>query len=156
MTWEEIARHCASADSPSATAPHGPPSWPCGRPGDGGVRAAMSIELNHTIVRCRDHERSTGFLADILGRPAPSAFGPFLVVELDNGVSLDFYAVEGEVAAQHYAFLIGEEDFDAVFARLQARGLQHWADRSEEHTSELQSLMRISYAVFCLKKKKNI
>src|SRR3546814_6089189 len=31
----------------------------------------------------------------------------------------------------------------------------HWADRSEEHTSELQSLMRISYAVFCLKKKKH-
>src|SRR3546814_3698788 len=30
-----------------------------------------------------------------------------------------------------------------------------WGDRSEEHTSELQSLMRISYAVFCLKKKKN-
>src|SRR3546814_4646786 len=29
------------------------------------------------------------------------------------------------------------------------------ADRSEEHTSELQSLMRISYAVFCLKKKNN-
>src|SRR3546814_3687660 len=29
-------------------------------------------------------------------------------------------------------------------------------DRSEEHTSELQSLMRISYAVFCLKKKKNL
>src|SRR3546814_3070397 len=31
-----------------------------------------------------------------------------------------------------------------------------WGTRSEEHTSELQSLMRISYAVFCLKKKKNI
>src|SRR3546814_7997174 len=31
---------------------------------------------------------------------------------------------------------------------------QHRQDRSEEHTSELQSLMRISYAVFCLKKKK--
>src|SRR3546814_1345657 len=33
----------------------------------------------------------------------------------------------------------------------------YWAEqvRSEEHTSELQSLMRISYAVFCLKKKKN-
>src|SRR3546814_1819647 len=30
----------------------------------------------------------------------------------------------------------------------------HWRSRSEEHTSELQSLMRISYAVFCLKKKK--
>src|SRR3546814_5502426 len=31
---------------------------------------------------------------------------------------------------------------------------RHAIDRSEEHTSELQSLMRISYAVFCLKKKK--
>src|SRR3546814_5186767 len=34
-------------------------------------------------------------------------------------------------------------------------GMFHAAERSEEHTSELQSLMRISYAVFCLKKKKN-
>src|SRR3546814_4497405 len=33
---------------------------------------------------------------------------------------------------------------------------RHRVDRSAEHTSELQSLMRISYAVFCLKKKKNI
>src|SRR3546814_1016602 len=35
-----------------------------------------------------------------------------------------------------------------------ARQLCHLLPRSEEHTSELQSLMRISYAVFCLKKKK--
>src|SRR3546814_7630341 len=34
--------------------------------------------------------------------------------------------------------------------------LHHRSGRSEEHTSELQSLMRISYAVFCLKKKKTI
>src|SRR3546814_2563777 len=33
-------------------------------------------------------------------------------------------------------------------------GSKIWTSRSEEHTSELQSLMRISYAVFCLKKKK--
>src|SRR3546814_8452417 len=37
----------------------------------------------------------------------------------------------------------------------QALGLLQQAPRSEEHTSELQSLMRISYAVFCLKKKKH-
>src|SRR3546814_6513820 len=36
------------------------------------------------------------------------------------------------------------------------KSCDHYSDaRSEEHTSELQSLMRISYAVFCLKKKKN-
>src|SRR3546814_7014482 len=38
----------------------------------------------------------------------------------------------------------------------QMAGLNFAAGRSEEHTSELQSLMRISYAVFCLKKKKQI
>src|SRR3546814_6023174 len=45
---------------------------------------------------------------------------------------------------------------DAVRARLRHRGVRGASrrrDRSEEHTSELQSLMRISYAVFCLKKK---
>src|SRR3546814_2802303 len=36
-----------------------------------------------------------------------------------------------------------------------ARACKQLVDRSEEHTSELQSLMRISYAVFCLKKKNN-
>src|SRR3546814_1093390 len=41
-------------------------------------------------------------------------------------------------------------------ARESARRLQHLGiGRSEEHTSELQSLMRISYAVFCLKKQKH-
>src|SRR3546814_1151002 len=39
---------------------------------------------------------------------------------------------------------------------LRAGDLDHLGIRSEEHTSELQSLMRNSYAVFCLKKKKNI
>src|SRR3546814_2175634 len=41
------------------------------------------------------------------------------------------------------------------FLGVQVRGKRMRAMRSEEHTSELQSLMRISYAVFCLKKKKN-
>src|SRR3546814_5243102 len=42
----------------------------------------------------------------------------------------------------------------ASLRRAAAHLRHHPADRSEEHTSELQSLMRISYAVFCLKKKK--
>ena len=88
----------------------------------------MSVSLNHTIVWCRDQRRSATFLAEMLGRPTPVRFGPFLVVELDNGASLDFHDVEGEIAPQHYAFLIGEDDFDAVLRRIHERGLQHWAD----------------------------
>src|SRR3546814_10697488 len=43
---------------------------------------------------------------------------------------------------------------DAI-AQARETGVAQTVDRSEEHTSELQSLMRISYAVFCLKKKKH-
>src|SRR3546814_6323874 len=45
------------------------------------------------------------------------------------------------------------DNLDAMLAKLADAGLPVLL-RSEEHTSELQSLMRISYAVFCLKKKK--
>src|SRR3546814_18306774 len=48
-----------------------------------------------------------------------------------------------------------EDDAFDAHASIVAGGNRQRIDRSEEHTSELQSLMRISYAVFCLKKKNN-
>src|SRR3546814_6404851 len=54
----------------------------------------------------------------------------------------------GPVAADN-PFTLPDDAFSAAARRSDPAG-----DRSEEHTSELQSLMRISYAVFCLKKKK--
>src|SRR3546814_3829438 len=44
---------------------------------------------------------------------------------------------------------------DSALVLLRKEAARETRERSEEHTSELQSLMRISYAVFCLKKKKN-
>jgi hypothetical protein len=41
----------------------------------------MSVQLNHTIVSCRDQARSAAFLAGILGLPPATRFGPFLVVQ---------------------------------------------------------------------------
>lgn len=98
----------------------------------------MSIRFNHTLVHAHDKEKSSTFLADILGLPAASRFGPFLVVELDNGVSLDFLDVGSEaVSPQHYAFLIDEEDFDAIFERIRARGLDYWADPYKRRPGEI-------------------
>jgi catechol 2,3-dioxygenase-like lactoylglutathione lyase family enzyme len=88
----------------------------------------MTVELNHTIVWCRDQKRSAAFLAEILGRPPATRFGPFLVVEVDNGISLDFHDTDGDIAEQHYAFLVGERDFDDIFGRIVERGLEYWAD----------------------------
>jgi extradiol dioxygenase family protein len=88
----------------------------------------MAVELNHTIVSTHDKHAAARFVTDLLGLPEPGSFGPFTVVELQNGVSLDFMDVEGEITPQHYAFLISEEEFDAVSARLAERGLPTWAD----------------------------
>jgi catechol 2,3-dioxygenase-like lactoylglutathione lyase family enzyme len=98
----------------------------------------MSVQLNHTIVWCRDQTRSATFLTEILGRPAATRFGPFLVVEVDNGVSLDFNDdIDDEIAPQHYAFLISEDEFDVIFGRVRDRGLQHWADPGRNQPGEI-------------------
>src|SRR6185437_244661 len=97
----------------------------------------MSVQLNHTIVWCHDNKRSSAFLADILGLPAPTPFHHFMVVALDNGVSMDFMEKAGDITSQHYAFLIGESDFDAVFARIQAKELIHWADPARSRPREI-------------------
>lgn len=88
----------------------------------------MTVQLNHTIVWSRDKERSARLVAEILGRPEPVSFYHFRVVTLDNGVSLDFLDKDGDIAPQHYAFLIGEADFDGIFARVRERNLPYWAD----------------------------
>jgi hypothetical protein len=44
------------------------------------------VELNHTIVWCKDQKRSSAFLAEMLGLPAPTRFGHFDVITLANGI----------------------------------------------------------------------
>src|SRR3546814_5072062 len=61
-------------------------------------------------------------------------------------------AVEERVRLAWNALLSARQRLKALRAQVQAN---ERVRRSEEHTSELQSLMRISYAVFCLKKKKH-
>src|SRR3546814_9680267 len=58
----------------------------------------------------------------------------------------------GDVAGEHSVIFAAEGEQIVLTHRATSREV--FARRSEEHTSELQSLMRISYAVFCLKKKK--
>jgi catechol 2,3-dioxygenase-like lactoylglutathione lyase family enzyme len=97
----------------------------------------MTVQLNHTIVAARDARASATFTAEILGLQAPTRFGPFMVVETANGVSLDFLDTDGEITSQHYAFLVGEEDFDAIFGRIQALELPYWADPGRRRPGEI-------------------
>lgn len=97
----------------------------------------MSVELNHTIVWCTDRYRSADFLAEMFGLPEPKDLFHFRVVEVANGVSLDFAEKEGAVAPQHYAFLISEPEFDAVLAKIKAKNLEHWADPARKRPGEI-------------------
>jgi len=99
----------------------------------------MAVELNHTIVWCHDNKSSAAFLADLLDRPPPTRFLHFMVVALDNGVSLDFMEKEGAVALQHYAFLVDDRIFDRALARLQAEGLTWWADPARSRPGEINT-----------------
>jgi catechol 2,3-dioxygenase-like lactoylglutathione lyase family enzyme len=97
----------------------------------------MAVKLNHTIVAARDKRASAAFLAEILGLPAPQRFGPFLAVQVDNDVTLDFMDSKGKVASQHYAFLVGEAEFDQIFGRIRERKLTYWADPSQDQPAEI-------------------
>jgi len=88
----------------------------------------MTAQLNHTIVESRDKREAATFFAELLGLPGPQAYGPFLVLQTGNDVSLDFIDAQGPVHPQHYAFLVSDEEFDEVFERIKERGLAYWAD----------------------------
>jgi catechol 2,3-dioxygenase-like lactoylglutathione lyase family enzyme len=104
-----------------------------------GTITGVSVQLNHTIVSCKDQQRSAAFITGILGLPAATRFAHFLVVEADNGVSLDYSETSDEITAQHYAFLVGEEEFDASFARIKDQGLPYWADPGRTRRDEVNA-----------------
>ncbi|MEV6103957.1 VOC family protein [Streptomyces sp. NPDC051940] len=98
----------------------------------------MSVMLNHTIVESEDKKRSAEFTARILGLEVGPQYGPFLPVETGNGVTLDFMDVPaGAVSTQHYAFLVSEEEFDEIFARLRAEDVTYYADPFHRRPGEI-------------------
>ena len=97
----------------------------------------MAIDFNHTIVWVRDSEASATFLSEILGLPVPRRWGPFLVVTTANGANLDFMNANGEIAPQHYAFLVSEPEFDQIFDRVRERPLPYWADPAQSQADEI-------------------
>lgn len=96
----------------------------------------MSISLNHTIVPAHDKRTSAEFLAGILGLAVGEPFGPFVPVRV-GGVTLDFADVDFTgrgatgIAPHHYAFQVGEAEFDQIFQRITAAGLAYYAEPHE-------------------------
>lgn len=92
----------------------------------------MVINFNHTIIATQNNKVAADFLAEILGLPAPTPFGPFMVVTTDNGVDLDFMTTSEKIQPKHYAFLISESEFDKIFQRICSKKIPYWADHRKE------------------------
>ena len=82
------------------------------------------MELNHTIIPALDHEASAKFFADIMGLAYEGPMGHFAPVKINSALTLDFDKAT-EFTHQHYAFKVSDAEFDGVFARIQAAGIQY-------------------------------
>jgi catechol 2,3-dioxygenase-like lactoylglutathione lyase family enzyme len=98
----------------------------------------MTVELNHTIVSAHDKHASDAYLAEILDLKVGAEVGPFVPLELSNGVTLDYMDRE-QCTPQHYAFLVDDELFDAAYARLLERGIDTWADPDHTQPGEINT-----------------
>jgi catechol 2,3-dioxygenase-like lactoylglutathione lyase family enzyme len=97
----------------------------------------MAVDFNHTIVSARNSKASAEFLAEMLGLPAPRKWVSVQMVTTENGANIDFKNAEGEITAQHYAFLVSEPEFDQIFGRIRKRSLSYWADPAQEQPGEI-------------------
>jgi catechol 2,3-dioxygenase-like lactoylglutathione lyase family enzyme len=98
----------------------------------------MSVQLNHTIVATRDKKAAAGFLADVLGLEVGATFGPFVPVDTANGVTLYFLDSDAEeIASEHYAFLVSEEEFDGIFERIREAKIPYYADPAHQEPGRI-------------------
>ncbi len=97
----------------------------------------MTVTFNHTIVYATDKRHSAKFLANVLGLPKPQAMWSFMTVLLDHGVALDFATADRPISPQHYAFLVSEEDFDGILARIQAQRIPYLADLGRSRPQQI-------------------
>jgi catechol 2,3-dioxygenase-like lactoylglutathione lyase family enzyme len=89
-------------------------------------RAIMAISLNHTIVPARDKEASARFFAQIFGLKYNGPMSHFAPVQVNGELTLDFDNADS-FERHHYAFHVSDEEFDAIFKRVQEAGIP-WAN----------------------------
>lgn len=96
----------------------------------------MAITFDHTIIEACDNEATARWLTELLGLLAHEVMGYFAVVRI-GGTSLDFISTADEIVPRHFAFLVSETEFDAIFGRLKASGQGWWANPFHKQPGEI-------------------
>ncbi|MFF8507213.1 VOC family protein [Streptomyces sp. NPDC015492] len=99
----------------------------------------MAVTFNHTIIAAKDRHASARFFRELLELPEAPSWGPFVNVQLADGVLIQFAEPPVDIQMQHYAFLVDDELFERAYARLRERGVEHWADPQMKRPGETNS-----------------
>jgi catechol 2,3-dioxygenase-like lactoylglutathione lyase family enzyme len=84
----------------------------------------MAITLNHTIVPSKDKVAAAEFFAKIFGLSYEGPNGHFAPVKVNDTFTMDF-DTRDVLDHNHYAFHVTDQEFDAVFARIQAENITY-------------------------------
>src|SRR5215208_5270327 len=93
----------------------------------------MSIKLKHTIVPAKDKDAAARLFAKIFGLDYVGPMGHFAPVRINDELTLDFDNAES-FEPHHYAFQVSEDEFDAIFQRIQDAGLT-WGSEPRSPTN---------------------
>ena len=86
----------------------------------------MKVELDHLMVPARDKVAAARLLAELLGVAwSETGIGPFAPVYVSDSLTLDFDEWPEPIPRIHFAFRVSEADFDAILARIRARGIAY-------------------------------
>ena len=84
----------------------------------------MTIQLDHVIVPSHNRVESARFLAGLLDVPWAASQGNFTPVYVNDALTLDF-ADRDRFESHHYCFRVGDDRFDAILGRIQARAVPY-------------------------------
>jgi catechol 2,3-dioxygenase-like lactoylglutathione lyase family enzyme len=98
----------------------------------------MTITLDHMIVPARDKDASARFFARIFGLSYEGPQGPFAPVRVNPALTFDF-DTHSVFETHHYAFHVGESEFDAILARVRGEGIPYGSDPAHLDNSQLNA-----------------
>jgi catechol 2,3-dioxygenase-like lactoylglutathione lyase family enzyme len=85
----------------------------------------MTIRLDHTIVPAKDKRAAAEFFAEIMGLTVEPGGGHFAPVQINDSLTFDFADADDPGPSHHYAFHVSDAEFDAIFARVKAKGIPY-------------------------------
>jgi catechol 2,3-dioxygenase-like lactoylglutathione lyase family enzyme len=97
----------------------------------------MTAHFNHTIIASTNPTEMARFYGDLLEADDAPSWGPFVNVQIADGVLLQFATPPIDFPPQHYAYLLDDAHFDRAYAKITATEREHWADPQRTRAGEI-------------------